>query len=46
MLHLGLHIEGDGPHTLCNHVRKLKNVAEGGLTSAGLGTLGVSYKTT
>ncbi len=28
-LHLGLHIERDGPHTPCNHANKLKNVAKG-----------------
>jgi len=26
-LYLGLHIEEDGPHTPCNHAKKLKNVA-------------------
>jgi hypothetical protein len=29
MLHLGLHVEGDGPHTPCSHVKKLKNMAKG-----------------
>jgi len=28
-LHLGLHIERDGPHTPCNHAKKLKNVVRG-----------------
>ncbi len=28
MVHLGLHVEGDGPHTVCNYVKKLKNVAK------------------
>ncbi len=28
-LHLGLHIERDGPHTPCNHAKKLKNVTRG-----------------
>ncbi len=26
-LHLGLHVERDGPLTTCNHAKKLKNVA-------------------
>jgi hypothetical protein len=45
-LHLGLHIEKDGPHTPCSHAKKFKNVAKGYLTNVGLGTLGVSRKTT
>jgi hypothetical protein len=28
-LHLGLHIENDGPHTPCSHAKKFKNVARG-----------------
>ncbi len=29
VLHLGLHVERDGPHTPCSHAKKLKNVIRG-----------------
>ncbi len=44
MLQLGLHVERDGPHTTCNHAKKLKMWLEVNITSAGLRTLGVYYK--
>jgi hypothetical protein len=29
MLHLGLHVERDGPNTPCSHAEKMKNVVQG-----------------
>jgi hypothetical protein len=34
-LHFGLHVEKDGPHTTCNHAKKLKNVARCWLNKCG-----------
>jgi hypothetical protein len=34
--HLGLYVERNGPHTSCNHAKKLKNVARGWFNKCGL----------